>query len=171
MSTKYEEPQRVTAKILVDVFLILNQRVCQTRGEVTITSVTRRVIFYSVAQKLKLECNLTKFFRWNKTCFSFLECCLSLKSLNDYPAMVCEICNQCNLHHHNCITLLYIRWMVFRPSTFAFQLTVPKKKKISYPRNRSWRPIGLWDVEAFTFSTQSAQRKRWVCQPYAPAAL
>jgi hypothetical protein len=41
----------------------------------------------------------------------------------------------------------------------------------SYPCNRPWRPIGLWDVEAPTFSIQSAHRWRWGCQPHAPAAL
>jgi hypothetical protein len=34
-----------------------------------------------------------------------------------------------------------------------------------------WRSIGLWDVEAPTFSRQSAHRWRWSCQPYAAAAL
>jgi hypothetical protein len=29
----------------------------------------------------------------------------------------------------------------------------------------------LWDVEAPTFSIQSAHRWRWGCQPYAPPAL
>jgi hypothetical protein len=36
---------------------------------------------------------------------------------------------------------------------------------------RSWRPISLWDVEAPTFSIQSAHRWWWVYQPCAPAAL
>jgi hypothetical protein len=31
----------------------------------------------------------------------------------------------------------------------------------SYLCNRPWRPIGLWDVEAPTFSRQSAHRWRW----------
>jgi hypothetical protein len=31
----------------------------------------------------------------------------------------------------------------------------------SYPCNRPRRPIGLWDVEAVTFSRQSAHRWRW----------
>jgi hypothetical protein len=31
-------------------------------------------------------------------------------------------------------------------------LTQVKVKKWSYPCNRPWRPIGLWDVEADTFS-------------------
>jgi hypothetical protein len=34
-----------------------------------------------------------------------------------------------------------------------------------------WRPIGLWGVDAPTFSRQSAHRWRWGCQLYAPAAL
>jgi hypothetical protein len=38
------------------------------------------------------------------------------------------------------------------------------------PCNRPWRPIGLWDVEAPTFSRQSANIYSWG-QPYAPAAL
>jgi hypothetical protein len=37
--------------------------------------------------------------------------------------------------------------------------------------NRPWRPTGLSDVEAPTISGQSAHRRRWGCQPYAPAAL
>jgi hypothetical protein len=40
-----------------------------------------------------------------------------------------------------------------------------------YPCNRPWRPRGLWDVEAPTFSRQSAHIWRWGCQPHAPAAL
>jgi hypothetical protein len=41
----------------------------------------------------------------------------------------------------------------------------------SYPCNKPWRPIGLWDVEAPTFPRQSAKRWRWSCQPYVLAAL
>jgi hypothetical protein len=40
-----------------------------------------------------------------------------------------------------------------------------------YPCNRPWSPIGLWDIEAPTFSRKSAHRWPWSCQPYAPAAL
>jgi hypothetical protein len=39
----------------------------------------------------------------------------------------------------------------------------------NYPCNRQWRPIGLWDVKAPTFSRQSANRWQWGCQSYAPA--
>jgi hypothetical protein len=42
---------------------------------------------------------------------------------------------------------------------------------LKVPCNRPWMPIGFCDVEAPTFSTQSAHRWRWGCQPYAPAAL
>jgi hypothetical protein len=45
------------------------------------------------------------------------------------------------------------------------------KKRQSYSCNRPWRLIWLWDVEAPTFSRQSAHRWRWGCQPYASAAL
>jgi hypothetical protein len=38
------------------------------------------------------------------------------------------------------------------------------------PCNRPWSPIGLRDVEAPTFSRQSAHRWRWGSQPYVPAA-
>jgi hypothetical protein len=44
-------------------------------------------------------------------------------------------------------------------------------KRQSHPSNRPWRPVGLWDVEAPTFSRQSAHRWRWGCQPHAPTAL
>jgi hypothetical protein len=37
----------------------------------------------------------------------------------------------------------------------------------SYPCSRPWRPIGLWDVEAPTFSRQSAHRWQWGCQTRA----
>jgi hypothetical protein len=46
-----------------------------------------------------------------------------------------------------------------------------KQKGYSYPCNRPWRPIGLWGVEAPTFSRQLAHRWRWGCQPYSPAAF
>jgi hypothetical protein len=46
-----------------------------------------------------------------------------------------------------------------------------KVERWSYPCNRRWRPIGLWDVEAPTFSRQLAHRWRWGCQPHMPATL
>jgi hypothetical protein len=46
-----------------------------------------------------------------------------------------------------------------------------KGKRQSYPCNRPWRPIGLWDVEALMFSRQSAHSWRSGWQPYAPAAF
>jgi hypothetical protein len=49
---------------------------------------------------------------------------------------------------------------------FSVEVTVK-----SYPCNRPWTPIGLWEVEAPTFSRQLAHRRRWGCQPYAPATL
>jgi hypothetical protein len=53
--------------------------------------------------------------------------------------------------------------------TKGTQISVLKVKRKSYPCNRPWRPIELWDAEAPTFSRQSAHRRRWGCQPYAPA--
>jgi hypothetical protein len=50
-------------------------------------------------------------------------------------------------------------------------LHIYRELQISYPCNRPWRPIGLWDVEVPTFSRQSAHRWRRGCQPYAPAGL
>jgi hypothetical protein len=43
--------------------------------------------------------------------------------------------------------------------------------KLSYPCNRTWRPIRLRDVEDPTYSRQSAHRWRWSCQPYQPTIL
>jgi hypothetical protein len=61
------------------------------------------------------------------------------------------------------------KFHVWRLSTiFVTRKLCTMKKKI-YACNRPWRPIGLWDVEAPTFSTQSAHRWRWGCQPSAPA--
>jgi hypothetical protein len=43
-------------------------------------------------------------------------------------------------------------------------------KRSSYPCNRPWRTIGLWDIEAPTLFRQSVHRCRWGCQPYTPAS-
>jgi hypothetical protein len=51
---------------------------------------------------------------------------------------------------------------------FRFLLTGIKTKEIC-PCDKPWRPTGLWDVEAPTFSRQSAHRWRWGFQLYAPA--
>jgi hypothetical protein len=42
------------------------------------------------------------------------------------------------------------------------------KISINYSCNGLWRPIGLWVVEAPTFSRKSAHRWQWGCQPYVP---
>jgi hypothetical protein len=44
-------------------------------------------------------------------------------------------------------------------------------KRQSYPCNRPWRPIGLQDVKAPTFSRQLAHRRWRGGQPYAPVTL
>jgi hypothetical protein len=38
-------------------------------------------------------------------------------------------------------------------------------KRESYPYNRPWRPVGLWDVKVPTFSRQSAHRWQWGLPP------
>jgi hypothetical protein len=56
------------------------------------------------------------------------------------------------------------------PNPDTDRFGTPRQKK-SYPCNRPWRSVGLWDVEAPTFSKQSAHRWRWGCQPHVPTAL
>jgi hypothetical protein len=46
-----------------------------------------------------------------------------------------------------------------------------KKREDISPRNTSWRPIGLRDVEHLTLSRLSVHRWRWGCQSHAPAEL
>jgi hypothetical protein len=41
----------------------------------------------------------------------------------------------------------------------------------SYPSNRLWRPIRLWDIEDPTFSRQLAHVWQWGCQLYALITL
>jgi hypothetical protein len=45
-----------------------------------------------------------------------------------------------------------------------------KSKSWSCPCNGLWWPVRLWDVEAPTFSRQSAHRWQWGCQRYAPTS-
>jgi hypothetical protein len=68
---------------------------------------------------------------------------------------------------HSFLWPLYSIWNIPR----ALSSEVKGKKTQSYPCNRPWRPIGLWDVETSTFFRQSAHRWRWGCKPYAPAVL
>jgi hypothetical protein len=44
-------------------------------------------------------------------------------------------------------------------------------KKVNYPCNRAWRPMGLRKVKAPTFFRQSGHRWWLTCQPYTLAAL
>jgi hypothetical protein len=58
-------------------------------------------------------------------------------------------------------------WLIFRPSKHHSirGIFFRKQRRISWP---CWS-IGLWDVEAPTFSRKSPQRWRWGWQPYASA--
>jgi hypothetical protein len=60
----------------------------------------------------------------------------------------------------------YLRLNIYADSAFRNMA-----KKYSYPCNRPWRPVRLWDVKHSTFSRQLAHRWQLCCQPYAPAAL
>jgi hypothetical protein len=69
-------------------------------------------------------------------------------------------------------------WRLFSISDSCFVIfpglfndVISPKKGKAIPVNRPWRPIGLWDVEAPTFSGQSAHRWRWGYQTYAPVVL
>jgi hypothetical protein len=52
-----------------------------------------------------------------------------------------------------------------------FIFSKEERRLKNYSCNRPWRPAGLWDVEASTFSRKSAHRWRWGCQPYAVMCL
>jgi hypothetical protein len=89
---------------------------------------------------------------------------------------------------HSCVTskvtasILILNWhgqvWVTTPSELI-QYSLPTtdqdshsflNKRYSYPCNRPLGSIGLWDIEAHTFSRQSAHRWKWGCQPYALAS-
>jgi hypothetical protein len=44
------------------------------------------------------------------------------------------------------------------------------RKEGSFLFNRPWRSMGLWAIEAPTFSRQLAHRRQWGCRPYMLAA-
>jgi hypothetical protein len=46
-------------------------------------------------------------------------------------------------------------WHRMLPLSNKFTSVVTGKKRWSYPCNRPWRPIGFWDVEAPTFSSDN----------------
>jgi hypothetical protein len=66
-----------------------------------------------------------------------------------------------------------IQNVIFRKNCYRIWWNYPHipevKKGQSCPCNRSCTPMGLWDVEGPTFSTQSTLRWRWGCQDYAPS--
>jgi hypothetical protein len=50
-------------------------------------------------------------------------------------------------------------WLSMALSSGKLVLNHPRYKKQSCPRNRPWRPIGLWDVEDPTLSRRLAHRQ------------
>jgi hypothetical protein len=70
------------------------------------------------------------------------------------------------------VLLFPIRLSLFLISLLSYCDSFTETKiRCSYPCNWPWRPLGLRDVEATTFSRHLAHRWQWGCQPYAPAAL
>jgi hypothetical protein len=72
------------------------------------------------------------------------------------------------------ISFLHWRWswrMQFLSSKLISFIPLLRGKRQSYPCNRPWRPIGMWEVEAPTFFRESVHRWRRGCQPYTSAAL
>jgi hypothetical protein len=64
----------------------------------------------------------------------------------------------CVTHSSQLNTIKYNRIKNLRCVVHSYN---KKNKKIkSYPRNRPWRPVGLWDVKDPTLSRQSAHRWR-----------
>jgi hypothetical protein len=51
---------------------------------------------------------------------------------------------------------VYLPWAVTSSAAEVVTLSKVKSKKQSYPCNRPWRPVGLWDVKDPTLSRQSA---------------
>jgi hypothetical protein len=72
------------------------------------------------------------------------------------------------------ITTDPLLWTERKSNTNKFSVGIAcifERYKQSYPSNRLWRPIGLWDVEAPTFFRQSSDKWRLGCQPYPPSKL
>jgi hypothetical protein len=64
------------------------------------------------------------------------------------------------------------KYMALQPRRpYPLLLVLCEKKGKAIPVTGRRGPIDLSDVEAPTFTRQSAHRWRWSCQPYAPAAL
>jgi hypothetical protein len=70
--------------------------------------------------------------------------------------------------------VIHKKWAKSNPSHNGILFENPLKlislKAKGCPRNRPWRPIGLWDVKDLTLSRQSARKWR-KGQPYSPAVL
>jgi MoaA/NifB/PqqE/SkfB family radical SAM enzyme len=88
---------------------------------------------------------------------------------------VCETL-RCSGYHSCLLSRRYRSWTSARSSAYwgshsSASISPRKFWDKSYPCNRPWRPIKLWDVEAPTFFNQSAHRSRWGCQPHVLVAL
>jgi hypothetical protein len=68
-----------------------------------------------------------------------------------------------DLYKHDSVSLFFQEDIQFRLIFF-----VKKKKKVSSPCNRLWRPIRLCDVKGPTFSRKLAHRWQLGFQPSTP---
>jgi hypothetical protein len=92
----------------------------------------------------------------NELLFTLSETCLTIHSWWQFESL--------------CSTALY--WRNLKMCRIMLQLIVLLWYGVkSYPHNRLWRSIGLWDVKDPTLYRQSAHKWWQGCQPYIPAAL
>jgi hypothetical protein len=112
------------------------------------------------AQETEGRCCLRVSSHYRERCYINLECTGTIQNtLQQYLRSFVEM--------ENCfpVTRLIFRWLW---CTWLHSYCKQVKSKYIYPCNSPWRPIGLWDVEAPTFSRRLFHR--WWGQLYAPAA-
>jgi hypothetical protein len=98
--------------------------------------------------------DIPSFYSWNACGLHVLYC-------SDYPHLFCL--GPITITVSPVSFDLIVLYIILRTMACAY-----KGKAIPVT---SLEGTGLWDVEAPTYSIQSAHRWRWGCQPYAPAAL
>jgi hypothetical protein len=91
--------------------------------------------------------------------FTQQDLALNVRNLCEF-----ENCTPINLH-------FYVSYVIRSFSRALRPHLLPYRMSHKHIGNRPWRPIGLWDIKAPTFSRQSAHRWWWGCQPYVPVAL
>jgi hypothetical protein len=102
---------------------------------------------------------------------------------------ITNIRNHIDLSHYKSENILMVYSLIITPETMYnvyFSELLPtvmqilpectnswkvKERKVNLSMYRMCRPIGLWDVEALTFSGKLAHRWQWGCQSYALVTL